>query len=508
MFSRTKSSFVLLSLLWLMASPAAKADSSQRQESLLPQEQQINTAKETLQPDVTAVAPRGHGAESHAAAPPAWLALPFVFLLLMIATGPLLYEKFWHHHYPKVATLLAALVISYYLFVLHDVVKPIEAMMEYIQFIALIAALYMAAGGILMEINRKATPLMNLGLLLIGAIIANLIGTTGASMLLIRPYIRLNQGRIKVYHIVFFIFMVSNIGGALTPIGDPPLFLGFLSGVPFFWTLEHNLLPWGGALLILASIFYLLDSKNSTTTREASIHPTKPTIHLVGKRNFIWLAIIIGAVFIDPNIFSWVPSLHYGHHAFSFVRELILLGAAWLSYHYAQRHALEANEFSLEPLWEVVIIFIGIFGTMIPALQLISSFAGSETGQAIITHNTLYWGTGLFSSVLDNAPTYLNFGAASMAAHGAAITEVADVQAFATGTIFPNSVMQLKAISIASVFFGAMTYIGNGPNFMVKAIAENLGVRMPSFFGYIFRFSLPILLPVLVLIWLIFFAFV
>jgi Na+/H+ antiporter NhaD/arsenite permease-like protein len=267
-------------------------------------------------------------------------------------------------------------------------------------------------------------------------------------------------------------------------------------------------LPWGVALLILATIFYLLDSSNSTTAAKVSIDPTKPTLHLVGKRNFIWLAVIIGAVFIDPNIFRWVPALHYGHHAFSFVRELILLGVAWLSYYCADRHALEANEFSLAPLKEVVMLFIGIFGTMIPALQLISGFAASEAGQAIITHNTLYWGAGIFSSVLDNAPTYLNFGAASMAAQGANITQVADVQAFATGGVFPNSVVQLKAISIASVFFGAMTYIGNGPNFMVKAIAEHLDVRMPSFFGYMVRFSLPILLPVLMLVWLIFFAFV
>jgi Na+/H+ antiporter NhaD/arsenite permease-like protein len=266
-------------------------------------------------------------------------------------------------------------------------------------------------------------------------------------------------------------------------------------------------MPWLVALLLLGTAFYWLDTRNVSNTERVSTDPAKPTLHLVGKHNFIWFAIIIGAVFIDPNLFDAVPAFHCDQHAFSFVRELIFLVVAWLSYHYADRHALQENAFSLAPLREVAILFIGIFGTMIPALQLISAFASSETGHAIITHNTLYWGSGIFSSVLDNAPTYLNFGAASMAAHGADITTVADVKTFATGGVFPNSVLQLKAISIASVFFGAMTYIGNGPNFMVKAIAEHLGMRMPSFFAYILRFSVPILLPVLVIIWLLFFAF-
>lgn len=441
------------------------------------------------------------------ALPPIWLALPFVVLLLMIATGPLMYEKFWHKHYPKVATLLAASVLGYYVGIAHDFVKPVEALADYVQFIALITALYMASGSILIEVNRRATPLSNLLLLFMGAVIANLIGTTGASMLLIRPYIRLNQGRIKVYHIVFFIFMVSNVGGALTPIGDPPLFLGFLNGVPFFWTLQHNLLPWLLVLLVLGAVFYFLDTHNVGASTKVAIDPDKPALHIVGKHNFVWLALIIGAVFIDPNIFKWVPAIQYHHHTFSFVRELMLLGIAWLSYHYASQHALQANEFSMEPLREVVFLFVGIFGTMIPALELIGAFAQSEEGRSLITHNTLYWGTGIFSSILDNAPTYLNFGTASMAAQGASVLEVAEVRAFAAGGVFPHSVIQLKAISIASVFFGAMTYIGNGPNFMVKAIAEHLGVQMPSFFGYILRFSVPILLPALVLVWLLFFAF-
>lgn len=498
--------FVVLCLLWLVNSPITQAAFLMKKEATT-QEQLLDSTGNYEEPGPAVVATGSHGTTDQADLPPSWLVVPFAVLLLMIATGPLLYEKFWHQHYPKVAILLAVLVLAYYLLVLHDWGKPIEALMEYMQFIALIAALYVTSGGILIAVNKRATPLMNLGVLFTGAAIANLIGTTGASMLLIRPYMRLNQGRIRVYHVVFFIFMVSNIGGALTPIGDPPLFLGFLSGVPFFWTLQHNLLPWLIALLLLGIVFYYLDTHNVSSTEKVSIDPSKPALHLVGKHNFIWFAIIIGAVFIDPNIFDWVPALRYGHYSFSFVRELVLLGVAWLSYHYADRHAVQENELSWAPLREVAVLFVGIFGTMIPALQLISAFAGSETGHAVITHNTLYWGAGVFSSILDNAPTYLNFGAASMAAHGADITEVADVKTFAAGGVFHNSVLQLKAISIASVFFGAMTYIGNGPNFMVKAIAEQLGLRMPSFFAYILRFSVPILLPVLAIIWLLFFAF-
>lgn len=494
--------FLLVCLmLWLGTSPLAKADTLQPESLEAHQQQSLSSGEEATAADLT-------GTDNHMAPqlPPNWLAFPFILLLLMIASGPLLYARFWHRHYPKIAVGLALMVMGYYVLVLHDLVRPVEALMEYVQFIALIAALYMASGGILIEVNRHATPLVNLGLLLIGAVIANLIGTTGASMLLIRPFIRLNRGRVKIYHIVFFIFMVSNVGGALTPIGDPPLFLGFLSGVPFFWTLQHNFLPWLTALALLSLIFYYLDTRNTSGIKEV-IAPNKPAVQLQGKHNFIWLALIITAVFIDPNIFTWVPAFYYHGHSYSFVREVMLFSVAGLSYYYANQHALKENEFSLGPLKEVVLIFIGIFGTMVPALQLISAFAGSEAGQALITHNTLYWSTGAFSSVLDNAPTYLNFAAASMAAQGADISQVASVQAFAAGGAFHNSALQLQAISVAAVFFGAMTYIGNGPNFMVKAIAEQMGIRMPSFFGYILRFSVPFLLPALLIVWLLFFAF-
>lgn len=446
--------------------------------------------------------------EAHGHAP-ALLVVPFVALLLMIATGPLFYEHFWHHNYPKIAVGLAAVVVLYYLFVLHNVHNPVHALAEYIQFIALLASLFIASGGILIEVDKKSTALANVILLLVGAAISNLIGTTGASMLLIRPFIRLNKNSIQPYHIIFFIFMVSNIGGSLTPIGDPPLFLGFLKGVPFFWTLTNNWPAWMLALSILAVLFYLIDrrfgrSKAAAEDEEEASYTNK--ISLSGTKNFLWLLVIIIAVFLDPNVLDWVPAIHYDGQKFSFIRESIMLAVAYLSYRLADKKALAGNEFNFEPIREVAFIFIGIFGTMMPALELVGTFAQSEEGAAMITYNSLYWGTGLLSGFLDNAPTYLNFLAAAMASQGADINVIQQVKDFALNNYLDSS-FELMAISIASVFFGAMTYIGNGPNFMVKSIAEQSGIKMPSFFGYVLRFSIPILLPILFITWLVFFAF-
>ncbi|MFW5760762.1 MAG: sodium:proton antiporter [Cyclobacteriaceae bacterium] len=448
-----------------------------------------------------------HPEEAHQA-PPAWSVIPFVVLLLMIATGPLFYEHFWHKNYPKIAVVLAIVVVLFYLFILKNINYPIHSAFEYIQFISLLASLYIASGGIFINIERQSSPGTNVVILAIGAIIANLIGTTGASMLLIRPYMRINQDRIKPYHIVFFIFIISNIGGSLTPIGDPPLFLGFLKGVPFTWTISHNFLPWVLAIAVLLMIFYLFDRYNSNRqTIEKSIIPAASKFYIAGSRNFLWLLVIIMAVFIDPNIFPWVPGIEFHGQTFSYIRELIMLSVAYFSYTFASKKALQENEFTFEPIREVTYIFIGIFGTMMPALELVSIFAKSEAGIAMINQNTLYWGTGALSGFLDNAPTYLNFLAAGMASQGADINQLNDVRDFAYGGVYENSVMFLKAISIAAVFFGAMTYIGNGPNFMVKSISEERGLKMPSFFGYVIKYSIPFLLPLFLLTWLIFFLY-
>ncbi len=439
---------------------------------------------------------------------PGWTVFPFVLLLLMIATGPLFYEHFWHKAYPTISVTLAVLVVLYYLFALHNFHQPVHHLFEYIQFIALLSSLYVASGGIMIDIDKEGRPMVNVVLLLTGAIIANLIGTTGASMLLVRPFIRLNRFRIKSYHIIFFIFIVSNIGGSLTPIGDPPLFLGFLKGVPFFWTLTHNFLPWVFGIVILLGFFYFFDRNNKSNynlDEEPVSYSNK--ISLVGRRNFIWLAVIIGSVFLDPNVVSWVPAIEYDGTKFSYLREIIMFSTAYFSYKTADKKAIKLNEFSFEPIREVAFIFAGIFGTMMPALELVGNFASSPQGMAIINQNTLYWGTGTLSGFLDNAPTYINFLTAALASQGASINSISQVVAYADGGVYLDSVINLTAISIAAVFFGAMTYIGNGPNFMVKSIAEQVGIKMPSFFGYIIRFSIPILIPLLVMVWLLFFYF-
>ena len=449
-----------------------------------------------------------HSEDSEQAQAAGWAIFPFALLLLMIATGPLFYEHFWHKHYPKISVILALLIVVYYLLLLNNVHAPVHSFFEYFQFISLLASLYVASGGIMIQVDKKATPGANVLLLAIGAVIANMIGTTGASMLLIRPFIRLNKTRIKSYHIIFFIFIVSNIGGSLTPIGDPPLFLGFLKGVPFFWTLTHNLMPWIFGISFLLVVFYFVDRRNKSNY-SIDDEPEEYTnkISMIGNRNFVWLAIIIMAVFLDPNVFEWIPAIQYDGVKFSFIRELIMLTVAYLSYRYANKEAIKGNEFNFEPIREVAFIFVGIFGTMMPALELVGNYAASPEGMKIINPDTLYWGTGILSGFLDNAPTYINFLTAAMASKGGDIGIFNNVTDFALGGVYEDSIMSLKAISVAAVFFGAMTYIGNGPNFMVKSIAEQIGIKMPSFFGYIIRFSIPILIPLFVMAWLIFFYY-
>ncbi|HLF34225.1 MAG TPA: sodium:proton antiporter, partial [Cyclobacteriaceae bacterium] len=259
-----------------------------------------------------------------------------------------------------------------------------------------------------------------------------------------------------------------------------------------------------GVVLLLV-MFYFFDIRNKSNLGLEENPDYSDKITLKGKRNFFWLTLIVLSVFLDPNVFSWVPGISYHGQKFSFIREIIILSVAALSYRFASREALKANDFNFEPIKEVAFLFIGIFGTMMPALELVGVFAASENGQQLINHNTLYWGTGILSSFLDNAPTYLNFLAAGMSSVGASITVISDVTNFANG-VYHDSILDLTAISIGAVFFGANTYIGNGPNFMVKSIAEQLGISMPSFFGYVIRYSIPILLPVLFIVWWIFFG--
>jgi len=466
--------------------------------NLVAQEQ---PAEDSLAIMSTLVDTAGHTEDS----PAAWSVLPFILLLLMTATGPLFYAHFWHKNYKLIALLFGVLVVLYYVFFLHNYHNPVHALAEYASFISLLTALFVASGGIVIKVDTKGTPLANSLLLVAGAALANIIGTTGASMLLIRPFMRLNKDRIEPYHIVFFIFIVSNVGGCLTPIGDPPLFIGFLKGVPFFWTVEHLWVKWFFGVGLLTLIFYIFDKTKHPKDKESFEHSGK--IGIQGTMNLLWLGVVILSVFLDPNLVDWLPYIPYHGDKISFVREAIMLTAAYFSYRTSDKDCLKANEFNFEPIKEVAFLFAGIFMTMMPALQLISEFARAH-GEAF-TQTTLFWGSGVLSSVLDNAPTYLNFLSAGLGRAGLSIEVKEDVVAFALGTtpMGIDTVERLIAVSVGSVFFGACTYIGNAPNFMVKAIAEQAGIKMPSFFGYVFRYTIPFLLPVLFLTWLVFIYF-
>jgi Na+/H+ antiporter NhaD/arsenite permease-like protein len=414
-------------------------------------------------------------------APNLWLILPFALLLGAMAIAPIFAPQWWLKHYAKVALGLGAIVAGWYFFALHDTLSLWHSAHEYISFIALVGSLFVISGGIHIGIKGEATPLTNVVFLFAGAVLANILGTTGAGMLLIRPWIRMNKYRVTAYHIVFFIFIVANVGGSLTPIGDPPLFLGYLLGVPFWWVATNCWPMWLLGVGLLLGIFYVLDRKNflraAPVTREKETAENKWQIE--GLPNLFFLAVILGSVFIEKPLF---------------LREGLMIAAAAGSYFTTKKSVHTANDFNFHPIQEVAILFAGIFTTMIPALAWLKhgsqALLGDQPGPGIF-----YWGTGVLSSALDNAPTYLGFFTALQSTAG-----TADVS-----TLIASHNLHLQAISIAAVFFGAATYIGNGPNFMVKAIAEQNGVRMPSFVVCVLKFTLPFLLPVLVINWLLFF---
>jgi len=424
-------------------------------------------------------------------APNAWMILPFGALLALIALAPLFFADWWTKHYPKVAVGLGAITLVYYLFFLPGTARQtvLHTAEEYFSFIALIGALFVVAGGVHITVKGEATPRANVLFLFFGALVANVLGTTGASMLLIRPWLRMNKYRITAHHVVFFIFIVSNVGGCLTPIGDPPLFLGYLRGVPFWWVAEHCWPMWLTGLVILLVMFYVVDRHNYTRApREvrAAIAEPPDTWRFDGLHNVFFLAVILGAVFIKHP---------------RFLREALMIGAALGSWFTTRKQVHESNHFTLHPIQEVAVLFLGIFATMMPALDWLK--ANAET-----MHRTspafFYWGSGVLSSVLDNAPTYLSFlsaavGKFSTAGQG---VDTAGIGALLDDASFGKIVV---AISVGAVFFGANTYIGNGPNFMVKSIADHQKVHTPTFLGYVFKFALPFMLPMLVIVWWLFF---
>jgi len=463
-----------------------------------------------------------------------WMILPFVLLLTLIALAPFFFSDWWGKHYTKVACGLAVFVLIYYFVVLHSPVSVWRVGRDYISFIALIGSLFVVSGGIHINVKGEATPATNVVFLLIGAVIANFLGTTGASMLLIRPWLRMNKYRLTEHHVIFFIFIVSNVGGCLTPIGDPPLFLGYLMGVPFYWVVQRCLPMWCVGVGMLLLMFYFVDGHNflRAPRQVRADLTTHEQWRFEGLANLFFLAMILGAVFV---------------HQPPFLREALMVLAAVGSYFATNKSVHESNHFTLHPIREVAILFVGIFGTMLPALDWLQ---GNASKLEMASPGFFYWGSGTLSSVLDNAPTYLCFlkatfgrflspdilaqlnhlvqtqGADLAAVTGAHAEEIkqtfaalqkyhaADLVgkcittdqiqvAYLLGNLKFNS--YITAVSVGAVFFGANTYIGNGPNFMVKAIADHQKAHTPTFLGYIAKYTIPFMLPMLVVVWFVFF---
>lgn len=411
--------------------------------------------------------------------------LPFAFLLGAIALGPLVSPVVWARRYPYVAWSLGGVTLLYYLLGLNAGAEVSRIAHEYISFIALVGSLFVVAGGIHIQVKGGSTPASNVVFLLLGAAAANLLGTTGAAMLLLGPWIRMNRSRISEHHTVFFIFIVANIGGCLTPIGDPPLFLGYLQGVPFWWVTRHCWPMWAVGMAFLLSVFYVIDLRSHRSAMKAvSERPGDSAGKwcVQGLRNLVWLAMVLASVFISHPLF---------------LREGVMLLAALASYFTTRKEVRQANQFTFHPLREVAVLFSGIFATMMPALDWLQTQAprwGAPTA------SLFYWASGGLSACLDNAPTYLSFLSAaqgSFAPPGG--------HSFALPMANVAFAKCLLAVSIGSVFFGAATYIGNGPNFMIKAIAAQEKTRPPGFLRFITHYSLPFLAPLLALVWWLFF---
>lgn len=439
-----------------------------------------------------------------------WI-LPFVCMLLSIAIGPLAKPEFWHHNFGKVAVFwgLAFLVpfaLAYGFSM--AVYQFVHAMLlEYVPFIILLFSLFTVAGGIRLTGSLVGTPKVNAGLLLVGTLLASWMGTTGAAMLLIRPLLRANAHRkYRVHSVVFFIFLVANIGGSLTPLGDPPLFLGFLQGVDFFWTLTHLFKLTVVVSAILLVVYFLMDS----ILFRMEGKPTPPGVvgeeklGLEGKINFLLLLGIVLSVLLS-GVWKSTTKFHIyevGVELQNVVRDILLLIIAWLSLKWTSAKSRELNGFTWGPIAEVAKLFLGIFISMIPALAILKAGSNgalasvinlvSTDGQA--NNATFFWLTGALSSFLDNAPTYLVFFNTA----GGIPMPPLEAKAVA-GHLMTEMAPTLAAISAGAVFMGANTYIGNAPNFMVRSIAEESGVKMPSFFGYML-WSICILIPCFILL--------
>lgn len=439
---------------------------------------------------------------------PLWTILPFVGILLSIALIPLMFPRFWHHHFPKVSLFWALVFAVPFVYFFREIALYEIAhimLLDYVPFLLLLWALFSVAGGIHIKGTLKGSPGVNTLILAVGTVFASLIGTTGASMLLIRPLLRSNAWRIhKTHTVVFFIFLVSNIGGSLTPLGDPPLFLGFLHGVPFFWTM-HLLPMMAFASIVLLCFYFVLDSyyykkENLALIPKAEHEP----LRIEGAYNLIFLGGIIAAILLSANVkLGRVELLGLHQSIENLIRDALLLIMGLGSLFFTPKETHRKNDFGWAPMLEVAYLFAGIFITIIPALDILK--AGEKGALAWLIQLTdspahYFWIVGGLSSFLDNAPTYLTFFNSVLGKFYPGMSE-----AQAVAKLIVEQIPYLTAISIGAVFMGANTYIGNAPNFMVKSIAEEAGVRMPSFFGYVFKYSLPILMVLFLVITFIFF---
>lgn len=413
--------------------------------------------------------------------------IPFILMLLSIAVLPLVAEKFWENNKNKlIVSVILSIPVIFYL-ILNQLSEHIIHTMffDYVPFLILLGSLFIITGGIHISGNLVAKPLTNTIFLGIGAILASFMGTTGAAMLLIRPLINTNKERKNKSHIIlFFIAIVANCGGLLTPLGDPPLFMMYLRGASFFWFFK--LFPeWFLANFILLTIFYFVDKHYYKQESEISISNDikhEKNISITGKINFVFLAgVVLSIAFINPAYF---PIMHENHW-YTYLREIFLVLFSLLSLKYTKKTVRNLNHFSWHPIEEVAYLFLGIFFTMIPCLIYLNTHAASL---GIQTPTLFYFITGLLSSFLDNTPTAVTF------------YELAKGLPQSGNLVAGINETLMKAISTGAVFFGSMTYIGNGPNFLVKTIAEHYHIKMPNFFEYMYKFSLLIILPLFILI--------
>lgn len=405
--------------------------------------------------------------------------LPFAALLLTIAVAPVVASEKWHRHSAKICAGFAAITVAYYIGALRSPWRVVHAGWEYGSFIIVVGGFFVVAAGIHLQVRGRATPALNTLFLFVGALLGNVLGTVAASILLIRPWIAVNRSRVAPFHIAFFIFVVSNIGGVLLPIG-PPLLLGYLQGVPFWWVAQRCWAPWTIILAAVLLAFYVFDRLNFRRS-VAEIAPAAEKWRLSGGLNFLVMGAILACLVILPA--GW--------------RESSILVIAPASYWFTPAEIRQRNEFSFAPLKEIAWIFLGIFGTMMPVLDYMEKHAASL---GLRSDAQFFWTTGSLSAVLDNAPAYLTFLAAALGLHGLSIDQPGDISQF-----LAQHDHSLIAISLGATCFGALTYIGNGPNLLVKAMADHAGARTPGFFGFIFKFALPILLPIFALIWFLFF---